>query len=113
MFKNPENAGMVGEISFQAKSYLFSVHEMFKNSGSSCCPLPASKARVLLAITMIELIFISFLFSVLGLVKNTVLLECCHQQSLTSYVHNDLDAVQTPLVTSYIDVHLQTSVNNI
>jgi hypothetical protein len=34
VFKNPENAGMVGKISFQAKSYLFNLHEMFKNSGS-------------------------------------------------------------------------------
>jgi hypothetical protein len=34
VFKNPENAGMVRKISFQAKSYLFNLHEMFKNSGS-------------------------------------------------------------------------------
>ncbi len=34
VFKNRENAGMVRKISFQAKSYLFSLHEMFKNSGS-------------------------------------------------------------------------------
>ncbi len=34
VFKNPENTGMVRKISFQAKSYLFSLHEMFKNSGS-------------------------------------------------------------------------------
>ncbi len=34
MFKNPENAGMGRKISFQAKSYLFDLHEMFKNLGS-------------------------------------------------------------------------------
>jgi hypothetical protein len=34
VFKNPENASMVRKISFQAKSYLFNLHEMFKNSGS-------------------------------------------------------------------------------
>ncbi len=34
VFKNPKNAGMVGKISYQAKSYLFNHHEMFKNSGS-------------------------------------------------------------------------------
>ncbi len=34
VFKNPENAGIVRNISFQAKSCLFSPHEMFKNSGS-------------------------------------------------------------------------------
>jgi hypothetical protein len=34
VFKNPENAGMVRKISFRAKSYLFNLHEMFKNSGS-------------------------------------------------------------------------------
>ncbi len=34
MFKNPENAGMVRKISFQMKSYLFNLHEMFKNLGS-------------------------------------------------------------------------------
>ncbi len=34
VFKNPENAGMIRKISFQAKSYLFNLHEMFKNSGS-------------------------------------------------------------------------------
>ncbi len=34
VFKNPKNAGKVRKISFQAKSYLFNLHEMFKNSGS-------------------------------------------------------------------------------
>jgi hypothetical protein len=34
VFRNPKNAGMVRKISFQAKSYLFNLHEMFKNSGS-------------------------------------------------------------------------------
>jgi hypothetical protein len=34
VFKNPENAGMVRKISFQMKSYLFNLQEMFKNSGS-------------------------------------------------------------------------------
>jgi hypothetical protein len=34
VFKNPENAGMVRKISFQAKSYFFNLHDMFRNSGS-------------------------------------------------------------------------------
>ncbi len=34
VFKNPDNAGMVGKISFQAKSYIFNLLEMFENSGS-------------------------------------------------------------------------------
>jgi hypothetical protein len=34
VFKNPKNASMVRKISFQAKSYLFNLHEMFENSGS-------------------------------------------------------------------------------
>ncbi len=34
VFKNPENAGMIRKLYFQAKSYLFNLHEMFKNSGS-------------------------------------------------------------------------------
>jgi hypothetical protein len=34
VFKNPENADMARKISFQAKSYIFNLHEMFKNSGS-------------------------------------------------------------------------------
>jgi hypothetical protein len=33
VFKNPKNAGMVRKITFHAKSYLFNLHEMFKNSG--------------------------------------------------------------------------------
>ncbi len=39
VFKNPENAGMVRKIFFQAKSCLFNLHEMFKNSGSGKFPL--------------------------------------------------------------------------
>jgi hypothetical protein len=35
VFKNPENAGIVRKISFQVKSYLFNLHEMFKNLGSA------------------------------------------------------------------------------
>jgi hypothetical protein len=34
VFKNPENAEIGRKISFQAKRYLFSPNEMFKNSGS-------------------------------------------------------------------------------
>jgi hypothetical protein len=34
MYKNPKNASMVRKIAFQVKSYLFNLHEMFKNSGS-------------------------------------------------------------------------------
>jgi hypothetical protein len=34
VFKNPENAGMVRKMSFQAKSYLFTLNEMFKHLGS-------------------------------------------------------------------------------
>jgi nicotinamide mononucleotide adenylyltransferase len=36
MFKNPEKAGMDRKKSFQGKSYIFSPHEMFQNSGSGC-----------------------------------------------------------------------------
>jgi hypothetical protein len=34
VFKNPEHAGMVRRISFQAKSYLLDLQEMFNNLGS-------------------------------------------------------------------------------
>ncbi len=34
VFKNPENAGMIRKISFQAKSSFLNLQEMFKNSGS-------------------------------------------------------------------------------
>jgi hypothetical protein len=45
VFKNPENAGMVRKISFQAKSYLFNLNEMFKNFGSGWFWLITIEAR--------------------------------------------------------------------
>jgi hypothetical protein len=57
VFKNTENAGMVRKISFQAKSYLFNLHEMFKNSGSDlpgnrilCLPMEMTSCLSLLYI---------------------------------------------------------------